>query len=317
MTEIRGRYVTPGRPGEFGVHSIDGFRLTVPDLGPAQAFYSAFGLDVREEGAALGLHTFGHGHRWGEIVEGGKKKLSHLSFGAYAEDIDGFRRRLEDQGVKRIDPPSGVASDGLWFLNPDGMAMEIRVADKSSPDEKSPFDARSVGPGRQGSESRRTAPRVHPRRLSHILVFTTDVLGSIAFYERVLGLRLSDRSGDGVAFMHGMHGSDHHMLALAKSGGPGLHHLSWDVGSIHDIGLAAMHMADKGYTEGWGLGRHVLGSNYFHYVRDPWGSLCEYSADIDYIPADFDWQAADNPPEDSFYIWGPNPPPWLIDNSEL
>ena len=317
MTEIRGRFVAPKRPGELGVHSIDGFRLTVPDLGPAQDFYSAFGLDVREEGAALALHTFGHGHRWGEIVEGRKKKFSHLSFGAFEEDFDAFRRRLEGQGVKRIDPPPGVESNGLWFLNPDGMAMEIRVADKSSPDEKSAFESRSVGPGRQGAESRRNAPRVHPRRLSHILIFTTDVLGSIAFYERVLGMRLSDRSGDGVAFMHGIHGSDHHMLALARSGGPGLHHLSWDVGSIHDIGLAAMHMADKGYTEGWGLGRHVLGSNYFHYVRDPWGSLSEYSADIDYIPATFDWQAADNPPEDSFYIWGPNPPPWLIDNSEL
>ena len=28
----------------------------------------------------------------------------------------------------------------------------------------------------------------------------------------------------------------------------------------------------------------VLGSNYFHYVRDPWGSFAEYSCDIDYIP---------------------------------
>lgn len=317
MTEIRGRYVAPGRPGELGVHSIDGFRLVVPDLAVAERFYGAFGLDVRPSGAGLGLHTFGHGHRWGEVVEGSRKRLSHLSFGVYEADFDGFRRRLETLGVTRVDPPPGEESNGLWFLNPDGLAMEIRVADKSSPDDKSAFASLSVGPGHQGSQNRRNAPRVHPRRLSHILIFTTDVLGSIAFYERVLGLRLSDRSGDGVAFLHGIHGSDHHMLALAKSAGPGLHHLSWDVGSIHDIGLGAMYMADKGYTEGWGLGRHVLGSNYFHYVRDPWGSLAEYSADIDYIPANFDWQAADNPPEDGFYIWGPNPPPWLIDNSEL
>ncbi|MBV5262667.1 VOC family protein [Pinisolibacter sp. B13] len=317
VTEIRGRFVAPERPGELGVHSIDGFRLAVPDLGVAGRFYSAFGLDVRAEAGGLALHTFGHDHRWGEVVEGSRKRLAHLSFGVWEHDFDGFRRRLETIGVKRIDPPPGETSDGLWFRNPDGMAMEIRVAGKSSPDEKSAFAAPSVTAGRQGAESRRNAPRVHPRRLSHILIFTSDVLGSIAFYERVLGLRLSDRSGEGVAFMHGIHGSDHHMLALAKSAGPGLHHLSWDVGSIHDIGLGAMHMADRGYHEGWGLGRHVLGSNYFHYVRDPWGSLCEYSADIDYIPANFDWQAEDNPPEDSFYIWGPAPPPWLIDNSEL
>jgi hypothetical protein len=52
----------------------------------------------------------------------------------------------------------------------------------------------------------------------------------------------------------------------------------------------------------------VLGSNYFHYVRDPWGSYAEYSSDIDYIPVDHDWKAADHPPEDSFYVWGPVPP---------
>ena len=59
-----------------------------------------------------------------------------------------------------------------------------------------------------------------------------------------------------------------------------------------------MRMADKGYTKGWGLGRHVLGSNYFHYVRDPWGSFSEYSCDIDYIPKDERWPAADHKPEE-------------------
>jgi len=175
----------------------------------------------------------------------------------------------------------------------------------------------SSPPGAQGSHPRSKAPFVRPRRLAHILLFSSDVLRSIAFYSRVLGLRLSDRSGDGVAFMHGIHGSDHHMIALAKSGGPGLHHLSWDVGSIHEVGLGAMQMADKGYSDGWGMGRHVLGSNYFHYVRDPWGSYSEYSSDIDYIPVDFDWEAADHPGHDAFYVWGPTPPADFIVNHEL
>jgi catechol 2,3-dioxygenase len=136
------------------------------------------------------------------------------------------------------------------------------------------------------------------------------------FYSRVIGLRLSDHSGDGIAFMHGIHGSDHHMMAFAKSSGPGLHHLSWDVGSVNDVGLGASQMADKGFTAGWGLGRHVLGSNYFHYVRDPWGSYCEYSADIDYIPADHDWASGDRPGEDAFYLWGPTPPADFVTNYE-
>jgi catechol 2,3-dioxygenase len=120
-----------------------------------------------------------------------------------------------------------------------------------------------------------------------------------------------------IAFMHGIHGSDHHMIAFVKAEGPGLHHLSWDVPSVNDIGIGAMQMADKGFTAGWGLGRHVLGSNYFHYVRDPWGSYAEYSSDIDYIPFDHDWQAADHPGEDSFYVWGPTPPQDFAFNYEV
>ena len=60
---------------------------------------------------------------------------------------------------------------------------------------------------------------MRPRRLSHVLIFTSDIDASIKFYERTLGLRLSDRASDLVAFMHGIHGSDHHMLALVKSRG--------------------------------------------------------------------------------------------------
>ena len=72
----------------------------------------------------------------------------------------------------------------------------------------------------------------------------------------------------------------------------------------------------KRHTEGWGVGRHVLGSNYFRYVRDPWGSFAEYSYDIDFIPATIDWPAKDHPREDSFYVWGPPVPDYFIVNHE-
>lgn len=64
----------------------------------------------------------------------------------------------------------------------------------------------------------------------------------------------------------------------------------------------------QGLHRGVGLGRHVLGSNYFRYIRDPWRSYAEYSSDIDYIPATQRWLAGQHDPEDSFYLWGPEPP---------
>lgn len=138
----------------------------------------------------------------------------------------------------------------------------------------------------------------------------------VRFCEDVLGLRLSDRSGDVVAFLHGPHGSDHHLVAFAKSTGPGLHHSSWDVGSIDEVGCGAEQMRNAGFPEGWGVGRHVLGSNYFYYVRDPWGSFAEYSFDIDYVPHEIDWPPADHAPADSLYVWGPEVPEFFFVNFE-
>ena len=108
MTAIRG-YVAPTTEADaLGVHSLDQFVLAVPDASVAQDFYAAFGLDVRRDGNALAIKTFGHDHRWGSVVEGARTKaLHHLSFGCYAEDLPRLKARIEGQGVKLIDPPPG------------------------------------------------------------------------------------------------------------------------------------------------------------------------------------------------------------------
>ncbi len=316
MTANQGFVKPTRRPGELGVHSLDHFHFVVPDLAVARTFYDEFGLDVGERGSALSLATKGNPHVWGTIGEGPRKRHQYMSFGAFQDDLGRFAERLQAHGVRRVDPPAGVESNGLWFHDHDANLVEIAVAPKTSPNEKSQFVQSSAAPLVRGAPNRTAVKRTHPRRLAHVLMFTTDVTKAIDFYSRELGLRLSDHSGDGIAFMHGVHGSDHHMIALGKSNAPGLHHLSWDVGSVDEIGLGAMRMLGKGYDKGWGLGRHVLGSNFFHYVRDPWGSFAEYSADIDFVPHDADWPAADHPPEDSFYVWGPNPPADFVHNYE-
>ena len=316
MTAITGKVAATKRAGELGIHSMDTFTMTVPDLQVADDFYRAFGLDVREEGNTLGLYTFGSDHRWLSIAEGGRKKLNHLCFAIFEEDFEPMRKRIEQMGLRLIDAPRGMETNGFWFTDPFGIAIEVKIAEKTSPSEKTPFGLGSVPGGVAAASMRSKAPTVRPTRLAHVLLFTPDIPKAIEFYSRALGLRLSDRSGDGICFMHGIHGSDHHLLAFAKSSAPGLHHCSWDMGGINEIGKGAMQMADKGYARGWGMGRHVLGSNYFHYVRDPWGSYSEYSADIDYIPHDCDWQAGDFPPEDSIYLWGPEMPKDFVHNYE-
>jgi catechol 2,3-dioxygenase-like lactoylglutathione lyase family enzyme len=309
----------PHRADQHGVHSLDRFVFTVPDLDEAAKFYDAFGLDVRRVDGRLDLHTLGHPHAWGSLYQApGPKKLQYLRFGCFAEDFDAIAARIEKLGLPRVAPHPLGDADGLWLLHPDGFPVQVVVAPKSMPDARSEKQVEPEPPlGTGASLARSRIPKVHPRRLSHVLLFSPDVSGAIRFYEDALGLRLTDRSADLVVFMHGVHGSDHHLIAMAKSAGPGLHHTSWDVASIDEVGRGMEQMFAAGYRRGWGVGRHVLGSNYFYYVRDPWGSHAEYSFDIDYVPGDFDWRAGDHPPEDSFYAWGPAVPEDFITNFEI
>ncbi|MEK8025821.1 VOC family protein [Pseudaquabacterium rugosum] len=309
------------RPGVCAVHSIDHYTLTVPDLAQARDFYEAFGLRVacgEQAGRpCLDLYTHGHPQAWASLVQApGPQRLQYLSLGLFAEDEAAFARRLDERRLHAAPHPLARDAGGWWLQAPDGLHLQLRVADKVSPSVKAPPSRVAVAPGQGAAPARSRAGRVRPRRLSHLLLFTPDVGRARGFYTGVLGLRLSDHAGDGIAFLHGAHGSDHHLIALARSSAPGLHHSSWEVGSIHELGLGAEGMRQAGHVDGWGLGRHVLGSNYFHYVRDPWGGWVEYSFDMDHIPADLDWPAADHAPEDAFYVWGPALPPDFVTHPE-
>lgn len=304
---------TTRRPGVLGVHSIAEFGLVVPDLGEAARFYGAFGLDVRAAGSRLELAVDGSASAVGVLTEGPRKVLSHLAFATFEDDLVRFERLVEQRGLARLSDPEG--GDALWIADPNGLPVCLRTGAKTTPDVKVPLRTGPTPPNRMSAPIRGTTPPVKPARLSHLALFTPDLEASIRFYCEVLGLRLSDRSAF-IAFLHAPHGGDHHLIALVQSNGPGLHHCSWAVPSIDALGLGAVQAAEAGYTRGWGLGRHVLGSNYFHYVRDPWGSYSEYSADIDYIAADFDWEARVHAPENSFFLWGPVPPEDFVTNFE-
>jgi len=289
----------------------------VPDLAKALRFYSWFGVGIEESSNGLAIRTAASKTPCGLVFEGDRKKLHHLSFGIYETDATAFTARLQQMRIVRLDPPSSLSGEGLWFRDPEGNLIEVRIAEKTSPDAKTPVSFASSAPGSAGATRRSTAPKARPRRLSHVLLFARDVLAQARFYCEILGLRLTDQSADIIAFLHASHGSDHHVLAFVKSGGPGFHHSSWVVSSVDEIGLGAMQMAEAGFSAGWGLGRHVIGSNYFHYVRDPWGSWSEYACDLDYVPKGMRWQAQDYPMEDAVYIWGPPMPEDFIVNHEL
>lgn len=293
------------------VHSIDHYALNVPSLEQAKHFFSNFGLDITERDGALELRP-ADGQLWARVFLAPSKSLAYLSFNCFADDYDAIRRQVE----VLVDDVAEKAGEGFWFHDPDGNLLNVKVGDKKMPDEKTKPVYQQRYANQRGEVTRDQAPFVRPRRLSHVLIFSPDVLRAIDFFHYALGLRLSDKSEDIIAFTHAQHGCDHHLVAFAKSSAKGWHHAAWEVESVEEVGVGAEQMRKAGYTEGWGLGRHCLGSNYFHYVRDPWGSFNEYSFDIDYIEGDAPWSAGDYEPENSLYLWGPETPEWFIHNTE-
>ncbi len=305
----------------LAVHSLDAVVFQVRDLEPGRRFYATFGLRVDDQGQRLQLGAHGHDHHWAEVHDGwtgpGQKHLHFLRFACHEADFEALRARCLAHAPACDPHPLGDAR-GCWFQHPDGYAIQLVVGPVTSPTLPLPVAPPEVVPLGQGKSLPRSAVKpVQPRRLSHALLFSPDVPRSAQFFLQTVGLKVSDSSGDLIYFLHGAHGSDHHMLGLVKSEGPGLHHLSWDVASVHQVGLGMEQMLQAGFTRGWGVGRHVLGSNYFYYAQDPWGSFCEFSHDIDHIPAGLEWPARDHPAEDSFYAWGPAVPDYFTVNTEL
>ncbi|SAK76452.1 VOC family protein [Caballeronia ptereochthonis] len=300
----------------FGIHSIDHFALDVPNLDEATRFLDAFGFRLEPRPGQLLLRTPGSDHVWARVREGGRKQLAYLALHCFADDFAPLCEQVLNAGGTAAEPARLAPDDGFWFHDPDGNLLQLKPGVKTSPGCK-PVARREPAPLRsRGASARADAPPTRPTRLSHVLMFTPDVRQAVAFYERSLGLALSDGSEGIVAFLHARHGSDHHLVAFAQGAAKGWHHSAWDVATIDEVGVGKMQMQRAGYVEGWGVGRHVLGSNYFQYVRDPWGSYWEYSADIDYVGAGVEWPSGNHPPEDSLYLWGPDVPAYFFENTE-
>ena len=99
------------------------------------------------------------------------------------------------------------------------------------------------------------------------------------------------------------------VTALPASALSALANAYWP-GNLDHLQLCAERMLTAGYQDSWGVGRHIYGSNYFHYVRDPWMGLHEFYWDIDYIPENANWEIeVAEASHESLFQWATMPPP--------
>lgn len=287
--------------------------VQIPSLEVGRQFYADFGLDVTEDTAGLAVRCAGRDQDQVLLTEGPAKRLQHIAFAVQPGTLPDWQRQLEQQGVTITDAPAGVAADGLCFIDQDGNVVLLRPQQPAAwrPFQPEAFNFGDVITRTDVARWRLATEPPRPRRMGHMLIFTPDVFAAERFYRGALGLRVSDRIPGRVTFMNCGPG-DHHVFGFIQSTHPGLHHTSFEVANLDQIGIGARQMAEKGYPEGWGLGRHSLGSNLFHYIRDPWGSWIEYFSDIDKISEDWQGRDWETPPA----VWCPLMPEQFLVNLE-
>jgi catechol 2,3-dioxygenase-like lactoylglutathione lyase family enzyme len=296
----------------MALHRLISVTMGVPDVAATAAYYTDFGLCPDADG----WFTTRDGGRQLRIVQAPTRRLVELQIGADTpDDLAAAASRLHVLGVEsQLTGTTLTAHEQAT-----GITAVLRVADRlvQAALPPTPYN----GPGRYERVGDR-APGllrpgpVQPRKLGHAVVGTPDLAVTTAFFRDGLGFRTSDVIKDAGAFLRCS--TDHHNLLVLAAPVSYLHHTSWQVDDIDDVGRGATAMLeDHPERHVWGLGRHHAGSNFFWYLKDPAGNFSEYYADMDCIPEDALWTPEVLEGAKGLFNWGPPPPPSFLAPEDL
>ena len=147
---------------------------------------------------------------------------------------------------------------------------------------------------------------VLPGRLQHIVRATTRLDEIMAFYENVLGVRISDRvieDPDTLTASFFRTDEEHHSMAFFRAPKSGLDHFSCEADCWNDIRDWGDHFGEHRVPITWGAGRHGVGNNLFIFVADPDGNNIEISTELNRLS--YEDEAGQWPHEErSLNLWG-------------
>ncbi|MDT7589448.1 MAG: hypothetical protein QOE32_6998 [Pseudonocardiales bacterium] len=300
----------------MALHRLSQVVIGVPNVEETARYYSDFGLTgVRESTGEWGFRTLDGGEQL-RLVPSPRRRLVELTVGADdRDDLDRVEHQLTALGVpvtRGADRVSAVESaTGARAV----VAIGARLNQATVP--ATPYN----GPGRlerpnvRAPGVERITP-VRPRKLGHVVVGTTDVASTERFFLDGIGFKLSDRIAGAGAFMRCS--TDHHNVLALAAPVSFLHHTSWQVDDVDEVGRGAMTMLeDHPERHVWGLGRHHAGSNFFWYLKDPAGNFSEYYSDMDSILDDQLWTPEAHEGAKGLFNWGPPPPASFLKPEDL
>jgi catechol 2,3-dioxygenase-like lactoylglutathione lyase family enzyme len=296
----------------MALHRLTSVAVGVPDVRAASPFYEDFGLTPLGEGR---FATADGGEQL-RLVESPVRRLMELGVGV--DDEDDLNRAARDLDTTGLDYTRDATSVRMFER---GSAVQVRLSIspryKQVPSPVPPTNAPGcdLRTGKRAPGSVRERP-VRPRKLGHVVVGTVDLESSEGIFVDVLGFKLSDRVKHVGPFLRCS--TDHHNLMVMSAPVPFMHHTSWQVDDIDDVGRGAATMLEADPARHvWGLGRHNIGGNFFWYLRDPAGNFAEYYSDLDVIVDDAAWTPELFGGRKSLCAWGPPPPPSFLRPDDL
>lgn len=294
------------------LHRLTTITVGVPDVDQTASYYTDFGL------TPLGGNAFAtvDGGEQFRLTRTAQRRLIEMGIGVDdADDLDRIERQLG-----ALDLPVRRDQASISALEPiAGFRAIISIAPRISQEraETPPYN----GPGRIERVDRRAEgiQRMHPvrpRKLGHVVIGSTDQVATQRFFTDGLGFKVSDTVPSLAAFLRCS--SDHHNVLVQQAPLNFLHHTSWQVDDVDEIGRGATAMLqDHPDRHVWGLGRHHIGSNFFWYLKDPAGNFSEYYSDIDCIVDEALWKPGIWDDARALYNWGPPPPPSFLMPDDL
>lgn len=178
--------------------------------------------------------------------------------------VDALHARLAEAGARDLSSPGMIADYGGGYgftvRDPEGRLLGIVAEDHRHADTQDAID--------------------RPRKISHVVMNTSDAPTVEAFYTQTLGFRLVDRSRR-ITFLNC--NSDHHSVALVPGNHTALHHIAFEVPSFDALMRGVGRLREYGTDIAWGVGRHGPGNNIFSYFVGPELLPLEYTTEVQQI----------------------------------
>lgn len=309
----------------MALHRLTRITIGVPNVEETGQYYGEFGLDSTPQADPASAGEPGSGERRFTTTDGGeqlrlvssaRRRLLEVRIGA--DDPDDIARIAAS--LARLEIPAERTATEIRSYDPGTeLTTVVEISDRVVQEETPPPPYNT--PGHDGRPNVR-APgvlretRVQPRKLGHVVIGSTDQVGSQRYFTEGLGFKVSDTVPGLAAFMRCS--TDHHNVLVQQAPLAFLHHSSWQVNDVDEVGRGATAMLEIDPNRHvWGLGRHHVGSNFFWYLRDPAGNFSEYYSDLDCIVDDELWTPRTWEGARGLYNWGQPPPPSFLAPEDL